>query len=186
MSKIDITPIIRSHFGTLVDYSTHRLSVSDLIVFFGVPLALSVLALYVKWSCSVDALNALLAAFAIFAGLLLNLLLLVYTFSADSFQQNALEKVRVQFVRELHNNIAYSVLVSIVIVVVSLVAVTHIKMADDAASATPKVSGHTGPYSTFALVYLTANFMLTLLMVLKRIHTMMNERLERPAIRKAS
>jgi hypothetical protein len=181
MSKIDVSSIVRSHISTLVDYSTHRRSKGDLWLFFGLPFLISGLAVYFKWALSVDALNALLAAFAIFAGLLLNLLLLVYTFSIDGNYPAPLERVRTQFVRELHNNIAYAVLVSIVIVVVSLIAVTKIKI-HEGAPATP----HTGPYISSILIYLTSNFILTLLMILKRIHVMMNEKLERPSVRKVS
>lgn len=181
MNKIDVSPIIRNHIGTLVDYSTHRRSKGDLFLFFGLPVLIAALAVYLRWSFSVDALNALLAAFAIFAGLLLNLLLLVYTFSTDSKYPSALERVRVQLIRELHNNIAYAVFVSIVIVVVALFAVTRLKMPEGAAS-TP----HTGPYVSSILIYLTSNFILTLLMILKRIHVMMNERLDQQLLKKAS
>ena len=181
MSKIDVSSIVRNHVDTLIDHSTQKRSQADLWLFFGVPAVISGLAVYFGWAFSVDALNALLAAFAIFAGLLLNLLLLVYTFSADSRYPSMLEKVRTQFVRELHNNIAYAVLISIVIVVVALFAVTRLKMHEGQ----PSVQ-QTGPYVTSILIYLTSNFILTLLMVLKRIHTMMNEKLDPQSFRKAS
>ncbi|HKF52559.1 MAG TPA: hypothetical protein VKB26_09620, partial [Candidatus Acidoferrales bacterium] len=147
MSKIDVWPIVTNHLRTLVDYSSGGASRFDFFLFFGIPLLVSASLLYFKWGFSVDALNALLAAFAIFAGLLLNLLILVFTFSTTTTYANALERVRTQFVRELHNNVAYAVLVSIVIVVVSLVAIT--RLGDEGTS---NVVKHTGPYSTFILV----------------------------------
>ena len=179
MDKIDIVPIIVRHLDTLRDYSSHQRKLSDLAVFFGLPLVASGVALYLGWSLSVEALNALLASFAIFAGLLLNLLILVYTFSTDANNPSALSKVRAIVTRELHDNIAYSVLVSVMIVVIALIAIAVAKKGDPG-------GGHTGRYISSALIYLTANFVLTLLMILKRIHTMLGEKLKQVSIRRAS
>ena|SRR5579864_1004825 len=181
MDKINIFPIILRHIDTLRDHETGRRSLSDVGLFFGLPLLVSSVGFYWKWGLSVDALNAVLASFAIFAGLLLNLLILVYTFSTETNHPNALARVRVSVIRQLHDNIAYSVLVSTTVVVFALVAVARIKMNDGAT--TPIRSG---PYMTFALVYLTMNFVLTLLMILKRIHLMLRMKLDQPAMRKVS
>jgi hypothetical protein len=72
------------------------------------------------------------------------------------------------------------VLVSISIVVVSLVAIAGLKMRD------PSGPSHTGPVMTFVLVFLVSNFVLTLLMILKRIFVMLSRELDKPALRKAS
>lgn len=180
MSKINVWPIIVNHVRTLRDHSTRKLSIADLLLFFGLPLALSLVGLRLKWNFSVNALNALLAAFSIFAGLLLNLLILVYTFSTDSIQPNALAKLKSEFIRQLHDNIAFSVLVSVSVVVVTLVGIMRVK-ADGAIN-----SDRVEIIITSVLVFLTTHFVLTLLMVLKRIHAMLNEKLDRPLMRKAS
>lgn len=180
MNKINVWRIIVGHFESLRDFGDPRVSLADVLFFFGVPLVVSAAGLLLGWRLYIDALNALLAAFAIFAGLLLNLLILIYTFSADSTHPSALARIRGLFVRELHNNISFSILLSIAIVVVALVAVAELKMQS---AGTPE---STGPVLTFLLVYLTSNFVLTLLMILKRIHTMLNRELETPAVRKIS
>jgi hypothetical protein len=180
MSKISVWPIIVNHINTLRDYSTHKRSIQDFALFFGLPLAAALAGLYFKWSFSVNALNALLAAFSIFAGLLLNLLLLVYTFSTEGIQLNALAKLKTEFVRQLHDNISFSVLVSVSIVVTTLIAIMRVK-ADSVIN-----SDFIEVLITSVLLYLMSNFVLTLLMVLKRIHAMFNEKLERPPMRKAS
>jgi hypothetical protein len=180
MRKINIWAIIVNHISTLRDYSTQKYSVQDLVLFLGAPLAASSAGLYFKWSFSVNALNALLAAFSIFAGLLLNLLLLVYTFSSEGIQPNALAKVKTQFVRELQDNIAFSVLISVFIVVFALAAIMRVKADNSINSDWIEIS------ITSVVLYFMSNFLLTLLMILKRIHAMLNERLERPPMRKAS
>lgn len=180
LDKINVARIIVGHVDTLRDFSSERRSVADIAFFFGAPLIVSGLGWYLHWGLYVDALNALLAAFAIFAALLLNLLLLIYTFSADRTHPVTLARVRGALVRELHDNIAFATLTSLAIVVVALVSVAELKIQD------PVNPKHTGPVMTFVIIYLTGNFILTVLMVLKRIHVLLSRELEQPSIRKVS
>jgi hypothetical protein len=180
MNKINVIRIVLAHFDTLRDYSSGKQSWGDVVFFFGLPLLAAFIGRYYGWGLYVESLNALIAAFAIFAGLLLNLLILIYTFSTASAYPNALTKIKTTFVRELHDNIAFSVLVSSLIVIAALVGVAQLKMKD------PQNLAHTGPILTFVLIYLTGNFVLTLLMILKRIYVLLNTEIERPSMRKAS
>jgi hypothetical protein len=120
--------IVTGHFNTLRDYSTGRTSAVDVGIFFVFPAIVSLVGWYFKWAFYIDSLNAVLAAFAIFAGLLLNLLILIYTFSADGIQANPLQKVRILGIKELHDNISFAVLVSMCIVVVTLVSIAALKI----------------------------------------------------------
>jgi hypothetical protein len=180
MNKINILRIVAAHFDSFRDLSTGKRSVLDFIVFLGAPLAVGALGWYLDWKLYVDTLNAVLAAFVIFSGLLLNLLVLIYTFSADASHPTALARIRVTFVRELHDNIAFAVLVSVAITVVALIAMADLKMIK------PEGPVSTGHVMTFLLVYLTINFVLTLLMILKRLHAMLSRELDKPSIRKVS
>jgi hypothetical protein len=173
MNKINVIPIIVGHVRTLRDNSTGKVSVQDTAFFFGLPLLLSAGAFYLRWSLSVDALNAVLASFAIFAGLLLNLLILVYTFSSDTVHPSALAKVRGTVIRELHDNISYAVLVSTLIVVIALAAIARIRVFDG-----QEPHHYTDRYTSFFIIYFTLNFVLTLLMILKRIHKILSQRFD--------
>ncbi len=179
--KIDVSRIIVAQIRTLRDNRNQKYSIPDLVLFYGVPLVLCGIAPHFKWKFSGDVLNALLAAFSIFAGLLLNLLILVYTFSSQSNHPNALAKTRTAVIKELHDNIAYSILVSIVIVVVTMISVAYLKI-DDAVT-TPKF---TNRWVTGIIIFLTLNFILTLLMILKRIYIMLNQVIDKPFIRKSA
>ena len=75
MDKINILRII-DDFSTLRDYRTGRLSISDLALFLGVPFALGGAVWWWHFNFDANVLNGMLAAFSIFAGLLLNLLVL--------------------------------------------------------------------------------------------------------------
>src|SRR5438105_4011348 len=116
VTKINVLPIIRGHLASLRDADTDRASTQDIALFFGVPLVIAGVGYLLKWRLYVDSLNALLAAFAIFAGLLLNLLLLIYTFSSDSVHPAALTRLRRTVVRQLHDNISFAILLSVSLV----------------------------------------------------------------------
>ena len=179
--KIDITRIVVAQFRTMRDNSTHKYSISDLLLFYGLPILLGAGGAYYGWKFSTDVLNALLAAFSIFAGLLLNLLILVYTLSSQTEQPAALTKTRTALVKELHDNIAYSILVSIFIVVVTMVTVAYLKMHEK-----PLESAFTGRWVTASVIFLTMNFVLTLLMILKRIYIMLNQTIDKPFIKRVA
>jgi len=174
MSKIDVLPIVVRHFDTLRDHSTGKLSSVDIVVFFGIPLAASLAAFHYRLTLTSDALNAILASFSIFAALLLNLLLLVYTRAGEDVRPDIFSANIKQFIRELSENIEFAVLVSVFVVICSLIAVVTLK-------ADPGKAPHATLTVSVILVYLTSNFLLTLLMVLKRIHAMLVEKLDRPS-----
>jgi hypothetical protein len=179
--KIDVTRIVIAQIRTMRDNSTHRYSVPDLLLFYGLPMLLAVIAAYYGWKFNADVLNALLTAFSIFAALLLNLLIFVYTFSSQTEHPAALAKNRGTVIKELHDHIAYSILVSIVLVVVTMIAVAQLKMHEG-----PPAVAFTGRVVTGVVIFLTLNFVLTLLMILKRIYIMLNQTLDKPFISKKS
>jgi hypothetical protein len=177
--KIDITRIVVAQVRTMRDNSTQKYSFPDLLLFYGLPVLLGAGGSYYGWKFNADVLNALLAAFSIFAGLLLNLLILVYTFSSQAEHPAALTKNRLTLIKELHDNIAYSILVSIVLVVVAMITVAYLKMHEK-----PPDAAFTGRWVTGTVIFLTMNFVLTLLMILKRIYIMLNQTIDKPFVSK--
>jgi hypothetical protein len=78
-SKINILFIVRKHFGIAFRNSdTGKLSIPDILVFIGLPIAIAILVSYSKIADKSGAISLLTSVCAIFAGLLLNLLVLVY------------------------------------------------------------------------------------------------------------
>jgi hypothetical protein len=179
--KIDVTRIVVAQVHTMRDNATQKYSISDLLLFYGLPVVLGVGGAYYGWKFSTDVLNALLAAFSIFAGLLLNLLILVYTLSSQTEHPAALTKTRMALVKELHDNIAYSILVSIVLVVVTMITVAYLKVHEK-----PPEAAFTGRWVTASVIFLTMNFVLTLLMILKRIYIMLNQTIDKPFIKRVA
>ena len=174
MSKIDVIPIVKRHLETLIDHGTEKRSKADISLFFGVPFIVSGVAAYYRVSLTADILTAVLASFSIFAGLLLNLLLLVYARAGEEVKADIFATTIKNFVRQLSANIEYAVLVSVFVVIFSLVAMITLNKQSN-------VAIYSGLSISTVLIFLTTNFLLTLLMVLKRMHAMLVEKLDRPS-----
>jgi hypothetical protein len=164
-SKINISQIAIDHLFTLRNESTGKISLSDLLVFFALPALAGSICFYFRWTFTDNAINLVITGMSIFAGLMINVLVLIYTVALNTHPVNvtveeaSLEK---RFLREIFANISFSIGTSVTIVVVLAVAFFSASVAQRALSA-------------FA-VFLLCNFLLTLLMALKRLHILLSKR----------
>jgi hypothetical protein len=176
MGKLNVWKIIRDHFSTFRNYATGERSVGDFVIFLGLPLAIASVVLWRDINFKPSVLGGMLSAFSIFAGLLLNLLLLICGFTGDQrfAGTDAATTTRRNFLREVYFNLAFSILVAIGIVALTLATIA---VVDD----------H-GTYRTvtFVLTFLIAQFVLTIVMVLQRIHTLLAFEFQRPGLRKSA
>jgi hypothetical protein len=99
-------------------------------------------------------------------------------FSASTEHPAALAQNRTILIKELHDNIAYAILESIVIVVMTTITVAYLKMRER-----PPADAFTVKWVSAVIIFLTMNFVLTLLMILKRMYIMLNQIIEKPFIR---
>jgi hypothetical protein len=119
LSRINIFQIIRDHFKTLrsLNQKTKGIYWQDFILFILFPIALSGFATYKNYSLQNQVTN-LIAATSIIGGFLFNLLAIIYgqidkiKSDADT-EQNYLKKV---FVKEIHINISFGIVLSIILV----------------------------------------------------------------------
>lgn len=158
--KANVFPIIRAHIETLSSFRTGRPRLADLSLFFGLPVASGVALVYLRFGYRVDAVNGFLNAFAILTGLLLNLLILVFTISL-TLSDRADAQVRRRVLREVFVNVCFCIIVAIAATATALVSLSYMRSAPFA---------ETGRASTFLLSFLTINFVLSLLMILKRMY----------------
>ena len=153
-------------------------SKADVLLFIIFPFFLGGLAAWLGFDLKTDVLNGLLTAFSIFAGLLLNLLVLVFSFTQANAQQQsgpteAYVSIRRRVLRQIHANISFSIVVSLAVVVTTIVALWTLKHSEGAQP------GSTGWVLTFLITLLTCNFVLTLMMVLKRMYILISDEFER-------
>jgi len=162
-SKINILGIIRDHVSTLKDYETKKYNIEDFFIFFFVPLLISSFTL---WLCGImnnTAVIAITTSLSIFAALLFNLLLLAYDAirKEENLQNPSKEKIR--FLKQVFTNISFCILISVFSIVVLLI----FSQISSSCIAQYVLS--------FFSYYFISLFILTLLMILKRTHILLQK-----------
>lgn len=161
-SKIDLRAIVLDHFATFRDEATDKYSIMDFAVMCGIPLAVAVGSAVAGFHVPDSHVGTLISAFAIFGGLLFNVLVLIYSFSAGDEEEDVL---RERLVQQSFANISFAVMSSLLAVMLLVVLLF--------------VSG-IGQTIIEALIYFVGlNFLLTMLMVLKRMHILLRGKFTR-------
>ena len=159
-AKIDIRDILANHFNTLVDDRTERRSIPDIGFFYGLPLLLVAAFVYFGVRLSDDAIPVLTNALAILAGLLFNLLVLLHGFSWPKDFDSVQKRAR-RLIEQVYSNVAYSIIVALTALVPLTVAANY-----------PVATRGRMLAGTLA-IWLVVHFALTMIMVLKRMHVML-------------
>lgn len=158
-SKIDIRSIVVDHYRTLVSFKTGQHLFSDYFLFVGTPIIFSVI--FYSYCLKIDSSSAsvITTAVTILAGLLFNLLVLIHTVSNKNVSYTTKKDTYAIFI-EVYSNISYSIFVSLISLVplIFLSIVTNNFFARIASS---------------IVIFLITHLLLTLLMILKRIHFML-------------
>lgn len=170
-SKINIVDIIKRHRDTLKDFSTKKESKKDIFTFFIMP-AIFAICIAIKGTITDSGVGILLTVFSIFAGLLFNLLVLIMDIGrrvkkqgkeekVDAKKQNLTEKL----IAETYSNVAFSILVSLFIICITLVFVVGL-------------SNIIFKFFISTILYwLIIIFITTLFMILKRVFRLLDNEL---------
>lgn len=167
VKKIDFTKIWSDNIATFKNHDDGSWSLTDFCLFLFFPCLLASLILATDYVLKENFVTAIITAASIFAGLLLNLLVLIYTIV---FNDSEKVKVRVgedrfpiwqNLIQQTFANISFCILVSIIIV--SLCLLFYL----DAMSFGRSVV-------IFLLYFFCSSLILHLFMVLKRIHTIID------------
>lgn len=169
INKINVYDIVRDNYRTLVHDSDGSRSDWDIAMFVGVPLIASAALLFVKGVFGQNIGGVLITAFSIFAALLFNLLLLVYDIVKKS--EKAATGLKARFLKQVYSNISYSVFISIALIVILL--------AYFVVMSSPRLI-YVKNGLAFLVYFLSANFILTMLMILKRVHILLSKEFEDP------
>lgn len=167
-SKINILRIIVDHLRTLRDDQRDKFYKGDLILFFVLPLVLAFLIVKYSSTALSDFSTELAASLSIFAALLFNLLLLIYTFfdrrsdkpSPVDTERKKLRK-KIKLLQEIYANISFSIFVSLLAILAIIFAIN--------------TSGVYEMGFSFVVFAISLNFILTLIMVLKRVHVLLSD-----------
>jgi hypothetical protein len=174
--KANVIPIIRAHVETMSSYREEGKSPKDLAFFFGIPTVLGLVLDYFHFGFRLDSVNGFLNAFAILTGLLLNLLVLVFTISMSTADRADFQ-LRKRVLKEVFSNVCFCILVAIIVTGTALVSLAYMRSIPFA---------QTGPVATFLLTALTSNFVLSLLMVIKRMYKLITTEFDASHSKKAA
>lgn len=123
LERINITKIIKDHLGTLraLNQTSERIHWKDLFLFFIIPAVIAFVLVWKGYSFK-EELGNLIAAISIFGGFLFNLLAIIYSqmesIKKDANSEN--DKVKKRFINEIHINISFCIVLSILIVITLL------------------------------------------------------------------
>jgi len=166
--KINVSSIVLDHLGTLKEIDSQSPSKYDLSLFFVFPLLISILFSVLNIRLDKDLVSILINVFAIFAGLLLNLLILMYDVISKQSGSNGKEekdKIKFRLLKEIYYNISFGIFLSLVIVVILSISMIFLSKPFNS-------------FLSFVVFALSILFVLTLLMILKRIHSLLSYDIE--------
>lgn len=195
-SKICVTHIIKSHYKTLFSSSSIKTKISDAFIFFIVPLAISGLSIWAGLVADNDLVSLCVNFGSIFTALLLSVLVLVYdqenkiidkvrdvnsnfieeesTTIVDSLLTQKLRYPRDDskraLMKELYANIAYCIVISVLLVAISAINLGVITIAKDTVCNAGLVNKF---IFTPVMVFLSMHLLITIVMVVKRLYSLL-------------
>jgi hypothetical protein len=122
-SLIGIKIIIDKHFETLNDENANHKEI--FFIFALLPLIIALVFIYFHKFLTNDSINALITAFSIFTGLLLNVILILFTIvtKPDQSVETTTTKNRKRLLEHLYANSIYALLISTLILVLLIIAI---------------------------------------------------------------
>ena len=158
--KINIRCILSDHLDTLKNDNTSKAEGKDYLLFLAFPLVLPAVLLWFHVFLSESLINILITSLAIFVGLLLNVMVVIF----DIIKKND-DKLKLRLIKETYSNISFAILLSI-FTIIPLIGCYVKVYAIHSCSFRGVISGVCNGLS----YYLLALFFVTLLMIVKRVH----------------
>lgn len=167
--KINCYAILAEHFDTLKSNQTGKTSWHDITLFYVLPVLGAILLAYIS-PISDSLSNVLITSFSVFAALLFNLLLLVLDAIKKEKEAEANQTKRLYLLlKETYNNIAYSILISLIAICILLIPFVFNETLK-------KDQNYPIAFLVASLIYFfSINFVLTMAMILKRMHVMLTQ-----------
>jgi amino acid transporter len=164
--KINVWMIVVDHLKTLREFQSDKPSTGDVILFLIVPLLIALgLVLPLGFRLDVDAINALITSLSVFSGLLFNLLLLIYDLLVKENAEEDPSRLRRMFLGQIYAHISFTILTAVLSI--SLLLLLFIRVDLPALTMTVHV----------IILFLIINFILTMLMILQRVHILISKEL---------
>ncbi len=158
--KINILQIVRNHFATLQNANTKKADFDDYLTFLIVPITVSAILIYFKILLKTDAINIIISTLSILVGLLFNVVVLIF----DIIKRDKSNNVKNTVLRQILSNIAFTILLSIVSIILTLFTYFDNCIVKTVFNA--------------IVYFLLTNFVMTVLMILKRMFHLFHTEIE--------
>lgn len=166
--KINVSEIVKNHFITLVDAVTHKPGKDDYYTFLGLPVVVAATLTLFKVSISPAATSIIITSLAIFVGLLINMVVLLF----DLLRREGKSETKIRILKQLFANILFTILLSIILILLSLIGLFPVDINTSKCIVDVLLG-------LDCLIYFLLSFLfLTLLMVLKRMYALFNHEIK--------
>lgn len=167
LSKYSVAVIIRGQLRTMRIYGTQSLDYWEVFLLFFLPLVSPIAQNHLNLHLNKDTIATIVSAASIFAGLLLNLLVLLYSIlnaipKAEATIAVQDERIR-DLIEHLFYNISFAVLVCVLMVIASLLRLTE--------------TGWWVLPAEMVVYYLGAQLFLLVAQILKRFHKLLENQI---------
>ncbi len=166
LTKISIKDIILDHLSTIKNDNSKKMEFKDVFVFFIIPLIFPALMLYTKSYLKTGIIDTLITIFSIFVGLLLNVLVVIF----DIIQKGK-SIIMKRLIKETFSNISFTILLSIFTILTLIIC----RLADKSECELTVAWECTRIVSNAISYYFLILFLLTLLMIVRRIHIILSD-----------
>jgi hypothetical protein len=168
---VNVFDIVREHYRTLYDLRHEdRTSKGDVVLFYLIPLVISSALVALRIPVASASVSLLLTCLSIFIGLLFNLLVLAHAMRRREGEPSR-EYLERRLLREINVNLEYSIFVALVALCVLLVSALIPHRIEIGIGY--KALGEMATWVALLTYFLTCNFVLTLFMILNRMHTLL-------------
>jgi len=175
LNKFNCFDIIISHTNTLKDFNQNKISIREVLFFYCFPLFGGIVgALFI--TPNLERIEPVVVSiYAIFAPLLLNLLL----FNMAELRKNNSDDLYKEFLREIHHNVSFSILIAVLGIMSAMIDLLIQKYTILSINI-KKVSLviTTDDMFFFLLIYFGTLFSLSLFMILKRFHVLQKDTIQ--------
>lgn len=166
--KINIKVIVVDHLQTLRAHDTQKTSRGDLALFFVVPFLLAGVLLRARPLLAPELVDVLATSLSVFAALLFNLILLMYDIMSRTNEEQRHQPFRHGLIQEVYKNVSFCILVAVVALLLLLISFFSACVHSLAIAV------------AFLVYYFVGVFILSLFMVLKRIHVLLHREAMEP------
>lgn len=160
MDKINVIGIIIDHFRSFRHQFSGKPNRRDFVLFIILPLILGLTTIPCRFKISENAINILLTSLSVFSALLFNLLLLTYDITKKESPQTHPRKF--EFLKEIYSNISFAIVIGLLLITFLLLLLFS-----------PTI--FLSMMLTAIIVFLLGLFVLTKLMILKRIYSLLGK-----------